>query len=153
MQNLMSFWDARMWKDFPLLDRHSAPPSADQQFFAGYHPLFFFDFKDSRKQSLDGLARSLMVLLYSERPRARKDLDMLFCSCGNGSRQPATEALLATLQSMFQYAKHIWLIIDALDECRTRQDLLSWMRDISRPGDTNNIHLLTTSRAEEDIQT
>ncbi|EPS40860.1 hypothetical protein H072_5261 [Dactylellina haptotyla CBS 200.50] len=50
----------------------------------------------------------------------------------------------------------IWIVIDALDECRTRittsaDGVLAWIADVLK-GDQCNIHILVTSRPENDIQ-
>ncbi|KAI7978765.1 hypothetical protein EIK77_006985 [Talaromyces pinophilus] len=50
-----------------------------------------------------------------------------------------------------------WIVLDALDECCTRngsstEGILSWIRDLVHL-DQKNVHLLVTSRPEQDIQT
>jgi mRNA degradation ribonuclease J1/J2 len=56
---------------------------------------------------------------------------------------------------MIEQVKEVWIVLDALDECRTRkgsptEGLLSWIRDLSSK--QRNVHLLVTSRPEHDIQ-
>jgi hypothetical protein len=112
---------------------------------------FFFDFKDKAKQSLDKLVRSLIAQLYSGCEHSRKELDTLFSSCEDGRRQPTSESLFITFQHMMNHAEKIQIVIDALDECKTRKDLLSWMEKLSGSGYTK-LYLLATSRKEEDIE-
>lgn len=57
---------------------------------------------------------------------------------------------------MIEYSKEVWIVLDALDECRTRrgpptEGLLSWIRDLLNSKE-RNIHLLVTSRLEQDIK-
>jgi hypothetical protein len=57
---------------------------------------------------------------------------------------------------MLDSMDNIHIVLDALDECRTRtgshtEGLLSWMGDLIGPKQ-RNIHLLVTSRPEQDIQ-
>jgi hypothetical protein len=46
----------------------------------------------------------------------------------------------------------VYLVLDALDECPARHDLLAWIRTIANLTDPK-IHLLVTSRKEPDIDT
>ncbi|EXA53722.1 hypothetical protein FOVG_01438 [Fusarium oxysporum f. sp. pisi HDV247] len=117
---------------------------------------FFFDFTDISKQSLEGLVRSLCNQLYYKEGKVQERLDSLYSSCDNGHQQPTTEALEAAFNDTIQQAGEVWIVVDALDECRTRKGfptagLLSWLKtllDIQQL----NIHLLITSRLEQDIE-
>lgn len=56
---------------------------------------------------------------------------------------------------MIEQVKEVWIVLDALDECRTMmgsptEGLLSWMRDLLK-SEQGNVHLLVTSRPESDI--
>ena len=56
---------------------------------------------------------------------------------------------------MIKQIKEVWIILDALDECRERKGppterLLSWIKDFLS-SEQRNVHLLTTSRPEQDI--
>ena len=100
---------------------------------ASSRALLYFDFNDTGTQSLDNMIRSLISQLYHKREDTRKPLDSLFSSCDDGRRQPTTESLCETLQNMFQQVDEVDIVLDALDECRTRkgtrnQGLLSWMK-------------------------
>jgi hypothetical protein len=57
---------------------------------------------------------------------------------------------------MIEQVEEVWVVLDALDECRTRKGpptdgLLSWMRDLLN-SEERNVHLLVTSRPEQDIE-
>jgi len=52
---------------------------------------------------------------------------------------------------MIQQAKEAWIVLDALDECTTREGLLLWMKDILS-SEQRNVHLLVTSRPVQDIE-
>lgn len=57
---------------------------------------------------------------------------------------------------MVKQAGQVWIVLDALDECRTRAGKrtigsLSWMTDLLK-SDDRNVHLLMTSRPEQDIE-
>jgi hypothetical protein len=56
---------------------------------------------------------------------------------------------------MIEQAGEIWIVLDALDECRTRagsetQGLLKWIAAFFN-SNKRNVHLLVTSRPEQDI--
>ena len=75
----------------------------------------------------------------------------LFSSCMNGERRPTSDALLTTLQQMIQEFNEIFLILDALDECKERQELLEDINRITR-WKIGKSHILATSRREKDIE-
>ncbi|KAL6229077.1 nucleoside phosphorylase domain-containing protein [Aspergillus navahoensis] len=111
---------------------------------------FFFDFTDTNKQSLDSLVRSLVAQLFSKCEKSRKELEKLFSSCEDGNRQPTFESLSAAFMQMVKYVEHIQIVMDALDECKTRRDLLLWLEHLAHSGHSG-LQLLATSRKEEDI--
>ncbi|KAF3934727.1 hypothetical protein ABW20_dc0106703 [Dactylellina cionopaga] len=120
-----------------------------------YQPLYFyFDDNDINKQSLEKMLRVLTSQLYRLFGNNSKELDSLFSSCNNGKDQPTLQSLRKAFLSMTEKAEEVWLVLDALDECGRgkRKELLSWIRNIFIDSDRRNIHLLVTSRREEDIE-
>ncbi|OCK96816.1 uncharacterized protein K441DRAFT_656827 [Cenococcum geophilum 1.58] len=117
---------------------------------------FYFDFNDTGKQTLDRMVRSLISQLYCKYKDTWKQLDSLFSSCGDGCRQPSCESLCGVLLQIIEQVKEVWVVLDALDECYTRkgppiEGLLSWIRNLLNL-EQRNIHLLVTSRPEQDIK-
>jgi hypothetical protein len=118
---------------------------------------FYFDFNNVDKQSLDKAVRSLIDQLYFKRPNAQRVTDDLYSSCDNGRRQPDHKSILALLRKIMQDENDndIWIILDALDECRTRDEdtvsgfipYIKSLRDC-----TAKAHLLVTSRPEHDLR-
>ncbi len=116
---------------------------------------FYFSFNEISKQSLESMIRSLISQLYHKRKNTRNHLDSLFSSYDDGDRQPTTESLCKRLLLMIQQTDEVWIVLDALDECRTRkgtetEGLLSWMKGLLSV--SSNAHLLITSRSEQDIE-
>lgn len=74
----------------------------------------------------------------------------LYAECRNGGQQPTSEALLRVLKQMLQGFQHSYVILDALDECRQREDLLLLIEEVMS-WKLGNLHLLATGRKEEDI--
>jgi Cdc6-like AAA superfamily ATPase len=117
---------------------------------------FYFDFSDTDKQTLESMVRSLMSQLYSKCGGVSKELDDLFSSCGDGHQKPSCELFCKAFLHMMEQVKEVWIILDALDECCTRkgpptEGLLSWMREVLN-SEQRSVHLLVTSRPEQDIK-
>jgi hypothetical protein len=113
--------------------------------------MFFFDFNDPNKQSYESLIRSLIKQLYLVSKTSRDLLASLYYKYNEGNSAPSTESLSKTLQSIFSFGQKIYIIIDALDECRDREKLIRWMRDMCS-STCGNLHIIVTSRTEADIQ-
>jgi hypothetical protein len=117
---------------------------------------FFFDFSDFHKQTLDNMIRSLINQLYHKHDNTWRFVDSLYSSCEDGHRQPRSESLCQIFLKMIDSLEQIYIVLDALDECRTRigshnEGLLSWMEGLMGLKQ-RNVHLLVTSRPEQDIQ-
>ena len=117
---------------------------------------FYFDFSDPGKQLCDNMIRSLISQLYYRWDFTRKELDLLFCSNENGCRQPPTESLCKIFRNSIEQVDQIWIVLDALDECKTRKggqhdSLLPWIRSLT-DAKLDHVHLLVTSRPEHDIE-
>lgn len=123
---------------------------------ASQKPLYFyFDFTDTYKQSLDKMVRSLTSQLY-RRESVQRHLHSLYSSCEDGKRQPSVDSLCKTFQDMIQQVGEVWIVLDALDECQIRKEypvggLLPWIEHLLGSQQTN-VHLLVTSRPEQDIK-
>ncbi|ETS84698.1 hypothetical protein PFICI_02723 [Pestalotiopsis fici W106-1] len=116
---------------------------------------FYFDFSDVAKQTLEQAVRSLIYQLYHKQADLRQEVDDFYSSCDNGDRQPLRSALLELFKSMIRRAGEVWIVLDALDECHTRNEravsgLMSYIKGLR--DSTTNLHLLVTSRPEHDIQ-
>jgi hypothetical protein len=109
---------------------------------------FFFDFSDSSKQSLDALLCSLITQLY-QLENCRGELHLLYDKYGRGSSTPSTYDLCQTLKRMINEAPKVLVIIDALDECKTRMELMNWLKSTHCLPHTS---VIVTSRQEADIQ-
>jgi hypothetical protein len=113
---------------------------------------FFFDFGDSTKQTWDGMLRSLAFQLYQGGVGSAIYLDALFEAHQNGSGQPATKALSGIVSKMLVAQRKVSIVLDALDESTTRDDVLMWVKDALSNPDFFHIQLLYTSRPESEFQ-
>ncbi|OKL57360.1 hypothetical protein UA08_07438 [Talaromyces atroroseus] len=121
-----------------------------------FQPLYFyFDFNDTGKQTFDSMLRSLINQLCCKCEDTWKPLDLLFSSHQDGRVHPSYESLRKVLLEVIGQVEQVWIVLDAVDECSTRsgpptEGLLSWMRDLT--SQQKNVHLLVTSRPEQDIK-
>ncbi|KAL1850813.1 hypothetical protein Plec18167_002552 [Paecilomyces lecythidis] len=111
---------------------------------------FFFDFQDINKQSVDKMARSLILQLYAASHTCRAELKELFSKCNDGYRQPSKRALFDTLVNMLNSGTKIKVVIDALDECNERDEFIEWAQRLIALSNTTTSFIFT-SRQEEDI--
>ncbi|KAF4912142.1 Vegetative incompatibility protein HET-E-1 [Colletotrichum viniferum] len=113
---------------------------------------FFFDFNDTRKQSTDAMCRSLAFQLYIQQEAPRKVLYELFALHDNGKKQPETEELSECLRAMLQVSAKVYIVLDALDECVDKTELLKWIQGFVSSPHLQNVQLLATSRPEEEFR-
>jgi hypothetical protein len=121
---------------------------------------FYFDFRDSDKQSRRDLLPSLVTQLSSRSDRCFDTLIRFYFAHDKGAQTPSEEALIQCLKEMLTLLgpQPVYIIIDALDECPNTSgmpssreqvlDLLKELVDLSLP----NLHLCVTSRPEVDIR-
>ena len=112
---------------------------------------FFFDFSGSKKQTLDGLLRWLAFQLYKDEARSSVHLDALFQAHHDGSNVPTTKALSDIVLKMLVAQKKVYVILDVLDESRTRNDVLRWIEDIVSNSELVHVQFLYTSRPKKEF--
>lgn len=116
--------------------------------------IFYFDFNDISKQKLDDMIRSLIKQLAFQVPDTWKALNQFHEAYKKGT--PTCETLCTTFRAMLEQVSEVFVIIDALDECSTREGsstsgLLSWIKNLADNKKVNT-HILVTSRPEYDIK-
>jgi hypothetical protein len=112
---------------------------------------FYFDFNDTQKQDPELMLRSLLSQLLQRSVTIPKGVDVLFSACDNGHRQPSLHALLGVLPQVMQQFTHVYVVLDALDECTQRPELMDVLETVAG-WQPDNMHLLMTSRKERDIE-
>ncbi|CUS12931.1 unnamed protein product, partial [Tuber aestivum] len=116
---------------------------------------FYFTFSDSEKQKLDNMLLSLIGQLPkrpSDRglPAAVVDLYNSTKAIGKSADTRALKNLLSQIMYGF---KKTFIILDALDEFPkgTRDNLLSWISELTVDHKAGSLSMLVTSRPEADI--
>lgn len=117
---------------------------------------FFFNFNDPAKKSLEKAICSLIFQLYIKHPSLRITADAVYSRCDNGARSLDAASLEDLLKSMLQQLGDVFVVLDALDESerqagsRSAKSLPIWIKDLQTT--VANIHILVTSRPEQDIK-
>ena len=78
-------------------------------------------------------------------------IEALYNRCGSGVWRPSVESLQNTLLLVLRQFHHAYLILDALDECTDRNELLDWIKEIMC-WKVGILHVLATSREDVDIK-
>jgi hypothetical protein len=114
---------------------------------------FYFDFNDDRKKHHENLIRSLIVQLSIQSEKHSDSLNALYSHSQGGKHQPSYDGLVGTLQSMLQLHPKTYIILDALDECGDREELLKLLQEINKCNiGKAQVQILATSRKERDIE-
>jgi hypothetical protein len=113
---------------------------------------FFFDGKNAQKgsQTVESLIRSLIRQFSTAYGGVPAVLTKLYHSCHDGGAQPSVESLQATLLLILDAFNDVYIVLDALDECAERKEVLKWIKQMTS-WRKSKLHLLATSRPEEDI--
>jgi Cdc6-like AAA superfamily ATPase len=97
------------------------------------------------------MIRSLIKQLSEQLPYTSEALESIFSSCTNGNRTPTTKALRTCLGQLIGEFNHVFVILDALDECADQDELMDSLQEIVTR-DLQMLHVLATSRKEKEIE-
>lgn len=111
---------------------------------------FYFDFNDINKQQSEKLIRSLILQLASQCTHLPERLQWAYSRSQKGQNQPTTEELTVLLQQILISFSSTYVLLDALDECTDRENLLEFV-EAFMDWRIDNLHLLVTTRKENDI--
>lgn len=111
---------------------------------------FYFDFNDSNKQRTEKLIRSLIAQFAAQCLHLPESLQSAHSQSQSGQIQPTFEEMTAILNETLKGFHNTFILLDALDECTDREDLLEFIQ-VLMGWNINSLHILTTSRKENDI--
>jgi len=110
---------------------------------------FYFDYTNaSILQHHDKVLRSLIEQLSAQNGSIPRPLKSLYERCRNGTTQPTEAELAQTLRNIIKIFSPCYLIIDAVDESKQKQDLLKFLNIVAGEWCLPQIHFLLTSRTE-----
>jgi NACHT domain len=125
--------------------------------------MYYYDFREDRKQDLRGLLSSVLVQLYDQSESYYDILSRFYSKYHNGAREnPSDDDLARCLRELLNLSgpPPVYLIIDGLDECPStpsslsspREEVLSLLEDLVE-AQLPNLWICVTSRPEVDIRT
>ncbi|KAK5188816.1 hypothetical protein LTR92_011178 [Exophiala xenobiotica] len=79
------------------------------------------------------------------------DLERLYQKCSSGQQQPADDTIHSLLRDAMVRPGLKYVILDALDECTDREELLPFIREVTA-SKLQDLHIMATSRWEKDIE-
>ncbi|KAL8918370.1 MAG: hypothetical protein Q9208_007389 [Pyrenodesmia sp. 3 TL-2023] len=112
---------------------------------------FYFAFDDQALQSVENMIRSLAAQLCSQCTSIPHCVESLYSKCSKGQWQPTQDSLGSMLSQLFGCFKQVFIVLDALDECTERHNLILALEDMAG-WQKLELHLLTTSRKELELE-
>lgn len=111
---------------------------------------FYFDFNDLDKQRTEKLIGSLIIQFAAQCPYLPDSLQSAYSQSQSGQKHPTIEDMTTILHQMLKIFNAAYILLDALDECTDREDLLEFIEALVG-WNMKSLHILTTSRKENDI--
>ncbi|KAN0136205.1 Ankyrin repeat-containing domain protein [Lactarius tabidus] len=148
--------DLRLLRSSAIINDIETLHNAGQAFMA----YFYFDFRDTGKQSRGDLLRSLLIQLSAQSDPFCEILSRLYDDHDKGTRQPSDGTLMRCLEEMLTLPDQcpIYLIMDALDECPNtfgikspREKVLDVVKELVDL-QLSNLRICVTSRPEVNIR-
>ena len=127
--------------------KHCEPSEANDQLLGCAY--FYFDGRDSQTdfQLFEKFILSLVSQLVSQHPTVPNSLIGLQAT----GREPDLASLKRVLLELIGGFDHVYIVIDALDECKGRRKLMEWISHVCKSS-KDRLHLLATSRPDPDIE-
>lgn len=113
---------------------------------------YFFDCRDPQKQTFDSMVRGLLYQLYCL--GTETEFNNIYNSLDDKMKRgrPATSFLVDSLNDTLKTNMNVNIILDALDECSTRQELIDWLIALVKDAALGHVKLVTTSRSEAELK-
>lgn len=112
---------------------------------------FFFDFNDTMKQTKNGLLRSLVLQLYQGGHDLGGHLDDSFRVHKDGDKKATTAVLEGLVEDMLAAQRRVSVVLDALDESTTREEVLNWLKVMFTNQRLQHVQIIYTSREEAEF--
>ena len=106
---------------------------------------FYFDFNQGTKQYIINMLCSLIQQLLSRFESIPESILSLFKACQDGAKPPQISQLERVFEALVDSNKRTFIVLDALDECESRDELLEFLESaIERKA--SGLSIMMTSR-------
>lgn len=114
---------------------------------------FYFDFRDQQKQEVPDFLRSLIARLCKGQQQLPESIKALYERYSDQEAPSSVQVLLKAFTSVIETPGQKYVIVDALDECTDRGELLEVLTEIAavQLSNAGKLHILVTSRQDRDI--
>ena len=116
---------------------------------------YYFDFNDTSKQNATTCLMSILAELGEQSAKLSSSIRQLYSKCNQGIRQPELRDLIDQFPSLLPAFDHVFVILDGLDECPTKDDerqILLESCETIHAQSNESLHFLVTSRRHHDIE-
>ena len=107
-----------------IMDTYSSEPDIAVVYF-------YFDFNDSSKQSTRNFICSLLAQFVAQCQVVPEPLMSTYFRSQNGQYQPRPEEIRSVLRQVIENFRATYILVDALDECTDREDLLRLIEEVT----------------------
>ena len=122
--------------------------------------MYYYDFREDRKKDLRGLLSSVLFQLCDQSNSYCDILSTFHSAHRKGTQSPSDSELVQCLKDLLSLSGQapVYLIIDALDECKNTSSLSSSREKVLTlleglvDSHLPNLHICVTSRPEADIK-
>ncbi|OAL54609.1 hypothetical protein IQ07DRAFT_501239 [Pyrenochaeta sp. DS3sAY3a] len=111
---------------------------------------FYFSINSVHMQCPETLLRSLVCQLSQNCVQMPASLDTLFALRDNNQELPSLQALLGVLRQMIMEFPQVFILVEALDECKELPKLVDVLATVAE-WQLQNLHILMISRKEREI--
>lgn len=112
---------------------------------------YFFEFASREKGTNSSFLCAVLSQLVAQRKAIPDAVQRLYEENYEGIRKPSEPALLGTLREVLEETQHVYIIVDAIDECENRAETLEVLRKLAL-WNLQGLHLMVTSRSERDFE-
>ncbi|THW91627.1 purine and uridine phosphorylase [Aureobasidium pullulans] len=105
---------------------------------------FYFDFSDPNKQTLESMLRSMLAQLYLRGCTSAQSVIQDLYDRARGDTA-STNQMTDALKSIFERSGSIRIVLDALDEAKSPEDIVNWFRKL-RESHGHSVQMIVTSR-------
>ncbi|KAH8790716.1 ankyrin repeat-containing domain protein [Hyaloscypha finlandica] len=112
---------------------------------------FYFDYKDINKRDSRKAIETLIVSMSRQSPAALAYVEDISKKYREFKSQCTFPSLCSILKKCLDFQQRNFIILDALDECNDREELLPFLVELSKT-ESSGLNLLMSSRRETDIQ-